>query len=134
MKKISQEELNEMLDLHHEWIKDKEKGKRADLSDMDLSCLSFKEKNISFCNFENSDLSYCNFSWTHCVDSCFRNAKLVNVDFYCACIGGSDFTGADMNWAHYYNTRTRRAIIPEIFKKINGRFVKQENHQTQVRK
>ena len=97
MKKISDEELRKVLNLHEKWLKDEEDGVRADLGWTDLSNRDLSHVNLSFANLdyailENSDLSYSIFTGTN-----FSYAKLKNSDLSVATFNYANFFGADLD-------------------------------------
>ena len=73
-RKITQEELNKILDKHKKWLNNEPGGECADLHYSDLRGCNFCGSNLSGCNFRDSDLRYsdlrgCNLSYSdlrHC--------------------------------------------------------------------
>ena len=56
MKKISKDELKEILRLHALWLTDEAGGKCADLSDADLSCADLSDADLSCADLSGADL------------------------------------------------------------------------------
>lgn len=91
MKKISQEELKNILDDHKLWLDvSKQGGKRADLSNTDLSHVDLSYKNLFNANLSNADLSNADLS----------NADLSSVDLSYANLSNADLAYADLSYAN----------------------------------
>jgi uncharacterized protein YjbI with pentapeptide repeats len=73
MRKISDEELRKVLNLHEKWLKKEEDGVRADLSETDLS-----NKDLSYTNLTAANLDY---------------ALLENSDLRCSFLNSTNFLG-----------------------------------------
>lgn len=100
----STEQLENILEKHEEWLKDKTKGAQADLSNADLSGLNLYDidlrgaklsySDLSNTNLINSDLSYANLN----------NANLTNANLAKSYIHTSDLMYADLRYANLTNT------------------------------
>lgn len=137
MKKITQEELNEVLRLHELWDKDEEKGKRANLCGYDLSGLDLSSKHLENANFEGSNCSYtnfegsilreCNFRYVEAYRTNFRNCDLRGSDFITVNLKDSYLDGAEVDQIVYCldkNGNGIKNILKEIFdnqRKLNER-------------
>lgn len=65
MRRLTQKELNEILDNHELWLKTNgEQGEKADLSDKDLRYLYLSGRDLRRADFRNSDLRDTNFRGT----------------------------------------------------------------------
>lgn len=60
-KKITQRELNEILELHKMWL-DRKDGKRADLTGVDLCGLNLHDVNLEYADLHGANLSKANLS------------------------------------------------------------------------
>lgn len=60
-KKITQRELNEILELHKMWL-DRKDGKRADLTGVDLCGLNLHDANLKYADLHGANLSKANLS------------------------------------------------------------------------
>lgn len=97
MKKISQEELKNILDDHKLWLDvSKQGGKRADLSNTDLSHVDLSYKNLFNANLSNADLS---------------NADLSNVDLSNANLSNADLAYANLSYADLFNANLHKADL-----------------------
>ena len=89
-RKITQEELNKILDKHKKWLNNEPGGECADLHYSDLRGCNFCGSNLSGCNFRDSDLRYsdlrgCNLSYSdlrHC-NLRYSDLRGCNLDFSC---------------------------------------------------
>lgn len=131
LRKITKEELDEILESHHLWRKsDKVEGEKADLSycdlsGMDLRGISFSSADLSFsdlsetllhnCNFFNADLSFSDLSRSNCEKSFFIGTDLSEVDFSSATLLNCRF-----DFANLFGTNFNKALL----EKLNFRGVK----------
>lgn len=76
MKKITQEQLNEVLRLHKLWLKDPQQGKKADLSRSDLS-----DANLSYTNLSHAILLGANLLGSNLSGSNLSGHDLLNALF-----------------------------------------------------
>lgn len=142
-KKITQEELDEILKLHKLWRQNKG-GKQADFSGMDLSNMDIMCEDLSFANFKytnlsgtdlfgsilyGSDLRYANLSGAYLGDVDLRYADLRCANLYCAYLANADlrFTNLSgtkglINPIDYLNANFERTnegyIVYKIFEKF----------------
>ncbi len=102
LKKISKEELKEILKQHKLWFEDYEgKGEKANLSNVDISGANFKEAILSEADISGADLTGANLT-----DADFAGADLCEADLAwanlsgahlsCANLKGADLTEADL--------------------------------------
>ena len=113
MRKISDEELRKILNLHEKWLRG-EDGIRADLSctdlkDMDLSYANLTAANLDYTILENSDLSYsflsrANLSCANLKNANLSYATLDHTNFLNACLAGANLKGAYLNNTILINT------------------------------
>lgn len=76
MRKITQEELNKIMEEHRQWLRNKGNGKRAV-----LDCVDFSELDISFINFQGAILTNSVFSNMVFTSTIFDSADLTGADF-----------------------------------------------------
>ena len=79
LRRIDNNELQEILEKHKLWLQDRIKGKRADLSGAD-----FSEANLKGANLRNADLRNADFSGVN-----FRNADLSYANLRSADLSGA---------------------------------------------
>jgi hypothetical protein len=90
MKKITEEELKEILEQHELWLNSNGKeGKCADLRCADLTCA-----NLSGAKLSGADLTDADLTWAD-----LTGANLTSADLYGACLYGANLFGADLSGA-----------------------------------
>jgi hypothetical protein len=90
MKKITEEELKEILEQHELWLDSNGKeGKCADLRCADLTCA-----NLSGAKLSGADLTDADLTWAD-----LTGANLTSADLYGACLYGANLFGADLSGA-----------------------------------
>lgn len=114
MRKISDEELRKILNLHEKWLRGEEDGIRADLGWTDLRNMNLSHTNLSAANLdyailENSDLSRSDFIRTNLSCANLKNANLSyatldHTNFSNACLAGANLKGAYLNNTILINT------------------------------
>ena len=88
MKKLTQNKLNNIVKLHYKWLRDDPDGKRADLSNMDLSGLDLSHANLSNAYLPSADLS---------------NAYLPSADLSNAYLPGANLSNANISHVNFWN-------------------------------
>jgi len=71
LKKITQEELKEILEKHQKWLNDEEGGEQADLRWSDLSGADLSSANLKGADLIGADLIGANLSGANLDYSCF---------------------------------------------------------------
>lgn len=109
MKRITQEELNEILASHKEWVKDHSKGKKLNLKGKNLSHLTLEYMGFQGISFEEVDLSYANLR--NCVfNNCrFDNARMAHANledckFENSSLSGVFLNHSNLDFVHIINT------------------------------
>ena len=82
--------LKEVFKLHKKWLEDEEDGKRADLSD----------ENLSDVDLNNSDLRYIILRGTNLSEANLISSNLRGVNLTYANLRGSDLRGANLTYAN----------------------------------
>jgi hypothetical protein len=95
MKKVTKEELNSILELHKKWLKNKEGGKRADLSSADLSSADLSSADLSSADLSSADLSSANLRYAN-----LRYANLSSADLSYADLRYADLSSANLSSAN----------------------------------
>lgn len=113
MRKISDEELREVLSLHTKWLRGEENGVRADLSWTDLNNRDLTYVNLSYASLdyailENSDLSGSKLIHTSFYHANLKNANLSyailnRTNFLDACLACANLEGAYVFYAVFAN-------------------------------
>lgn len=99
LKRITQEELNEILDKHERWFDNKPGGEQADLSNKNLSNLDISDRQLHFINFNNSDLSYSKLLRSRFDYANFENCKLKCCNMKMTKFTESILTGTDLSYS-----------------------------------
>ena len=101
MEKLSQEELNIILDKHKQCLNKEEGGERADLYRKDCSGLDFSNNNLrciylNSCNLTNCNFSNCNLEYASLFNCNLTKANLSNANLTGADLANANLTGADL--------------------------------------
>ena len=144
MRRITQEELNKILELHQKWLDDDPDGVRADLSyaDLtlaDLSGVDLKGADLSYADLtladlsgvdlKGADLSYADLRYTNLSSADLRFADLRDADLFGADLRDANLRGADLeNVKTNENTSFFALQCPEEgsfigYKKADGKIV-----------
>ena len=82
LRKISNEELKNILELHKKWLNNEKDGKRADLSYVDLASVDLTNVNLKDANLKGADLTDAKLRYVDLTDAILIGAKLTNCDLY----------------------------------------------------
>ena len=96
MKKISRDELNEVLRLHRMWVNGECGGERANLRGVDLRGVDLREANLRGANLRIADL---------------REANLRRVDLREANLRGVDLRGANLRGANLSEAKNLDTVL-----------------------
>ena len=117
MKKITEEELKEILEQHALWLDSNGKeGKCADLSDADLRRANLYYANLRCADLTDADLSYANLRCANLYVADLSGANLygaylTGVDLIGANLTGVDLIGADLTYANLIDANLTRANL-----------------------
>lgn len=128
MKKISQAELDVILEKHKRWLKGEKGGKKANLSYLDLShtdlnniCLAnanlchvnleysnlnganLRLSDLGYANLEHSDLSHVDLQLSNLKNVNLRRSKLTYGNLGRAFLKNADLRGADIRGVDFYS-------------------------------
>lgn len=78
--KMSQEELNQILENHKKWLNDDESGVRANLRYADLSYADLSYANLSYADLSSADLRYANLRYANLSSADLSSANLSYAD------------------------------------------------------
>lgn len=76
MIEITQNELNNLISQHEDWLRNGEIGRRPSFSDLNLSGLELKRANLYHSDFKRSNLTGCNFRYSNLSKADFSSANL----------------------------------------------------------
>lgn len=120
MRKISSEELSEILEKHEQWLQDEGKGERANLSAANLSGLNLANVNLQYANLHHvnlqdaflqgvnlkgADLSFAELGGAYLKDATLREANMENVDLSYANLSYASLHGVCLTMAYLVNTK-----------------------------
>ena len=117
MEKITEEELKTIIEQHNLWLDiDGEKGKRANLTDMDLSYMDLSIMNLTRADFTNANLSHANLRCANLYRAILRRADLSGAnlsytDLIDADLTDADLTGVDLSGANLTCANLTRANL-----------------------
>jgi uncharacterized protein YjbI with pentapeptide repeats len=104
--KISQEELNDILDKHKKYMNNLPEGERADLSNMDLSNANLSYANLIDANLSNAKLSNANLSYAN-----LSNANLSNANLHYSILSNANLSYANLSNANLSNANLHYSIL-----------------------
>lgn len=109
--KMTQKELDEILELHKKWIHGDAGGECIDLPNVDLSGADLRHAELEYANLQNANLSKANLT-----DANLSNADLSHADFTDACLDNTYFVdtiliGAKFTQANLTDANLRRANL-----------------------
>ena len=110
MEKISQEELNVILDKHKLWLNGARTGEKAN-----LSCVNLENVNLRCINLKGANLKGANL----------KNANLISKNLNCADLSGTNLSGANLNFVNLSDTDLRGADL--ILANLSGADLKGAN-------
>lgn len=116
MKKLTQDELNKVLDDHELYLRSHGKqGKYGNLYRCDVSKLSFRQRNISYMDFAYAICVGTDFSYTICKETTFVCADLTASKFNFAKGRWSKFNHARILGSEFINFIGIKAIFDEAY-------------------
>ncbi len=98
-KKIEKAEFDKIMAEHKLWLANHEKGKRADLSDRDLSGMDLSGIDLSYADMEGVNLHDAKLIGTNLSNACLREAFLLGVNLTKAKVDETDFCNATITHA-----------------------------------
>ena len=112
--KMTQEELNKVLENHKHWLNEDccgWEGMKADLRDADLRNVNLSNANLRDGDLRNADLRYAYLRNAYLRNADLRNADLRNADLSCADLRDADLRGADLRNADLSSAYLRNADL-----------------------
>ena len=111
MRRITQEELDKIIEQHRHWLnEDCEgwEGMKANLSCANLSCTDLSDANLSCADLRGADLRYANLS-----DANLRYANLSDANLRGADLSDANLRGADLSCANLSDANLRGADLSD---------------------
>ena len=125
MEKLSQEELNIILDKHKKYLQGEEGAKKAYLSNKDCSGLDFSNNDLSYISLINCDLTKANLSDCDLTGAFFEEADLTGVISKNANLTGIILKNA--NLIHYRLINVKGLITTEEYMNKNFEFDEEQD-------
>lgn len=98
--KITQEKLKEIIASHGKWLRNEDGGEKADLSNVDLSCI-----NLCYTNLREVNLTCTNLCGASFHAANLSNADLRFTDLRCADLSFADLRCANLRGANLSDTK-----------------------------
>lgn len=99
MRRITNDELREILDKHSKWLRDEDGGEQANLIEADLRDTEPLRGNLRYADLTGADLSHADLSCANLGDVNLKGANLKGVNLRHANLSHSDLTDADLRGA-----------------------------------
>lgn len=109
MKKITQEEVDKIIEKHGLWLKGESGGEKADFSNMDLQGMY-----LEYANLDSADLSESNLNFVYLSNANLRRANLHNAELYLTELSYTDLTGANLSGVNLYGANLTGAKLDEV--------------------
>lgn len=114
LRKMTQQEVDEMCKKHEAWLENRADGVRADFSGASLKGMSLKNADLRFANLEGADLrlvraTYATFDDCTANGACFTEAQLTGASFEGASLQSASFECAIINFVSFAEADLRRA-------------------------
>ena len=98
--KISAEKLQEIIESHGRWLRNAERGERADLSSADLRGANLRGADLRGANLSGAYLSSADLRGANLSGAYLRGADLSSADLRGADLSSADLRGADLRGAY----------------------------------
>ena len=118
---ITQEKLNEILELHSKWLDHEPEGERANLGGADLYCVDLRHvdlrdadlrcANLEGANLEGANLGRANLGRANLHHAKLEGANLYHANLRRADLGGANLRHADLGGANLYRANLRFADL-----------------------
>ena len=106
MRKITEQELKEILEKHEKWLRGEEGGSRADLSYANLTNVNLTNANLYRANLYNASLYRTNLTNVN-----LTNANLYNANLYNANLSNANLEDANLSYASLSNANLEDANL-----------------------
>lgn len=106
MRKITDEELKEILEKHKKWLNSEDGGKRAELRYVYLQGFDLRHANLRNADLQGADLRHTNLRHADLERAILQSSDLSNAD-----LSYADLWRADLSEANLQNTKLRKTIL-----------------------
>ena len=119
MRKITEQELKEILEKHEKWLNGEEGGSRADLSYANLTNVNLTNANLYNANLYNASLYRANLTNANLTNVNLYNVNLYNANLYranltCANLSYVILDKANLSYANLYNTNLYNTNLSNV--------------------
>jgi len=111
MRTISEQELKDILSKHDEWLKDNNKGQRANLRSADLRYANLSSANLSYANLSSANLSSADLRYANLRSADLRYANLSSADLRYANLRYANLSSANLSSANLRSADLRYANL-----------------------
>src|SRR5579864_1362707 len=126
LRRVSPQELRQILQLHELFVSRRPGGRRAVLAYYDLSQTDLSDQDLS-----GADLTGVRLHRANLKNTCLRDAKLSTADLRAANLNGADLSGADLRSSCLRGAQLNRAKLPNAdMSKLSP--IRQQGHDAQV--
>lgn len=108
MKKIYQKELDEIIEKHEEWIKDRSCGERMIIEFRDLERSNFSKRNL-----KGAILNYCNLQFANFIGTNLKGVELKGSDLMYCDLTGSDLSCSTLTNSNLVNSKMERTNLKD---------------------
>ena len=120
LRKVTQEELKEVLRLHELLLESEEKeGERANLSYCDLTNANLSYCDLRYADLTNANLSYCDLRYADLRDANLYKTNLFKTNLTNTNLSNANLRGADLTKADLYKTNLFYAKVDNMIGLIN---------------
>ena len=110
-KMMNRNELEDILKVHVEWIRDNTKGRRADLQDADLQDADLRGANLQYADLRGANLYGADLRHADLRDANLRGADLRRADLQYANLMYADLRRANLQYANLLYADLRDAYL-----------------------
>ena len=96
---MNQDKLKEILQKHGDWLSNRERGERANLSSANLSSANLRSANLRFADLSSADLRSANLRSANLRSADLRSANLSSANLRSADLSSADLRSADLSSA-----------------------------------
>jgi hypothetical protein len=116
MRKISKNELEEILEKHRKWLNNKDGGEQADLrsavlNNANLQCTNLRGADLRCADLSGANLQYADLSGANLKEANLQKINLQFVDLSNANLSGTDSQKADLQYANLQCTNLKGAYL-----------------------
>lgn len=116
--KITQEKLKEIIASHGKWLRGEYGGEKANLSNVDLSCINLCYTDLRGANLTYADLCNATLYGANLRGADLSNSSLRGTDFRHTDLSNSSFFGADLSNSSFDNANLSTTSLGKTYYQI----------------